>query len=208
MKEKPILFSTPMVQAILEGRKTQTRRVIKPQPIKVFKENGVDVLIDDGRTNAGKRPYAVGDILWVRETWAKYDAPYGLLCSKYQYKVDKYDLSIRTSIYGKKIKWKPSIFMPREAARLFLEVKCVRVERLRDISEKDAEAESAKPIGVKDLSNVFNYLDNNTGGDSSELSNSYKAGFYKIWEELNAKRGCSWDSNPWVWVIEFERKEK
>ncbi|MDR2516667.1 MAG: hypothetical protein LBC88_04715, partial [Spirochaetaceae bacterium] len=66
---KPVLFSAPMVQAILEDRKTQTRRVIKPQPIKVFKENGVDVLIDDGRTNAGKRPYAEGDILWVRETW-------------------------------------------------------------------------------------------------------------------------------------------
>jgi hypothetical protein len=158
---KPILFNTPMVQALLNTKpdvwpaepidasklfKWQTRRVIKPQPTKFAKRNGVDVIIDDG-INAGKRPYFVGDILYVRETWrcgavgkGNYKE-YAII----DYKAGERKIiaipSEKSAYYAGKALWMPSIHLPREAARLFLEVKNIRVERLRDISEEDAEAE-------------------------------------------------------------------
>ena len=172
---KPILFSTPMVQAILDGRKTQTRRVIK---------------IDDAPENwrkslAGSR-YKPSDILWVRETWAD-------VFGKYEYRADysESENTYRVKRYGTTIaKWRPAIFMPRAAARIFLRVTDVRVERLQDITEDDATAEGLR-IGI--------------GGAPCF---SCRDAFAELWDKLNAKRGYGWDTNPWVWVIEFERCEK
>jgi hypothetical protein len=122
MKRRPILFSTPMVQAILEGRKTQTRRVVKPQPANT---NDVLNLVNDDLQY--KSPFGqVGDVLWIRETWAK------TIDNDYVFKANNPYTHLR---------FKPSIHMPKEACRLFLQIKSVRVERLLDISEQDAKAE-------------------------------------------------------------------
>ncbi len=187
---KPILFSTPMVQAILDGKKTQTRRVIK---IDDAPENwnisiaGTSIVRTEPYDVKLPR-YATGDILWVRETFC--EVPYEhnhvpikggyITIPKYAYKAD----SERdyTGI------WKPSIHMPREAARIFLRVKTVRVERLQDITEEDAIAEGMSKTLVDGV--VFI---------------SAKGNFHVFWDSLNIKRGYGWDTNPWVWVYEFER---
>lgn len=173
MNFKPILFSTPMVQAILDGRKTQTRRVIKPQPLDV-------VTYADQRVwypEVIKCPYEVGDILWVRETFTNSEE-YPFIF----YKADADDVSI---------KWKPSIFMPKSACRLFLQVKSVRVERLQDITEEDAIAEGAKHGRFYGL---------------GQIGGSIREGFFELWETINRKGSVN--KNPWVWVIEFEKIEK
>lgn len=176
--EKPILFSTEMVRAILEGRKSQTRRVIKPQPDGEIKANipyefygtKTERIFTD--TKAYLAPCSVGDILWVRETWAKDDT--------YYYKADG-------SCGSRCGKWKPSIHMPKEAARIWLEVTDVRVERLQEITEEDARAEGALPTREE------------------RGYNCCRDEFITLWDSINSKRGYGWDTNPWVWVIEFER---
>lgn len=140
MKFRPILFSTEMVQAILAGRKTQTRRIIKPQPTQIGGLWRLD------KKQASNRPFnewhnhpfgihspygQVGDVLWVRETFYK-----SLIDDSYQYKADRN--------YSHGISWKPSLFMPKAAARIFLRITNIRVERLQDISEEDAKAEGIK----------------------------------------------------------------
>ena len=179
---KPIIFSTEMVRAILDGRKTQTRRVIKPQPESM----------KDGKLP--KCPYQPGDILWVRETWyyeehmheltaGDPDLPSGRYKHRYICKASDPDYPV-----GNK-GWRPSIHMPREAARLFLLVKAVRVERLQEITEEDVLAEGC--------------------GLASWTQDDWPktAGFAQLWDSLNAKRGYGWKNNDWVWVIEFERTE-
>ena len=184
---KPIIFSTPMVQAILDSRKTQTRRVIKPNII----EKGTNWFWNPNE-NVNLAPYKPGDILWVRETFC--EVPYEhnhvpikggyITIPKYAYKAD----SERdyTGI------WKPSIHMPREAARIFLRVTNVRVERLRDITETDVRKE-----GFSDHFDI-------------ETDTFYPCGYFfkHTWNNLNAKRGYGWDTSPWVWVIEFEKISK
>lgn len=178
MAEKPILFSTEMVRAILDGRKTMTRRVIKPQPI--------DPYFRGGSKNPCKEltcPYQPEDILWVRETWQKLDHSIALDVPEgvhaYVYKASENgELWERET---ENWKWRPSIYMPREAARIFLRVTGVRVERLQDISNEDVHKEGFAPWGDKYLR------------------------FADFWDHLNAKRGYGWDVNPWVWVVEFER---
>jgi hypothetical protein len=133
MKFIPILFSTPMVQAILDGKKTQTRRIVKPQPQDVTHyEDGTVVW----HPNVIKSPYEVGDVLWVRETFfcTKYyeHTPLFKDKGKYVYKATENFIGLH--------KWKPSLFMPKKACRLFLHVKNIRVELLQDISEQDAIA--------------------------------------------------------------------
>jgi len=197
---KPIIFSTAMVQAILAGRKTQTRRVIKTPPFEVQVHGHDRISVTKPRTFAGNycrfHPYApieAGDILWVRETWRKT----GFTISPYAYKADKNALNM---IYC----WKPSIHMPRAAARIFLRVKDVRVGKLQDISEEDAWREGCrgKPacIGISAC------------GTPREACSccrvSGKEEFQALWDSLNAKRGYGWDVNPWVWVIEFEGCEE
>lgn len=180
-RERPILFSGPMVRAILEGRKTMTRRVVKPDIV-----NGLDICRIDGPiayidwetgdsyAPSDVAPYQPGQTLWVRETWARVsdwadvDPAVGL-----------YDGYIYRADWGcdESPKWRLSIHMPRSAARLFLRVTNVRLERLQEISDEDAVKE-----GCADL-----------------------AGFRAVWDALNAKRGFGWGANPWVWVVEFER---
>lgn len=230
MAEKPVLFSTPMVQAILDGRKTQTRRVIKPKcnkdydrfsrmgifsNIKDFDPGWHGVDFDGGIfvNDPIEQPrYLPGDTLWVRETWMKTDC-FGLQ-NGYVYKADgaKNDILQYT---GQEIKWKPSIFMPREAARIFLRVTDVRVERVQEISEDDAIAEGVpcdwpmEPIycpacNGEGLTGAFH--PGTLGYMEIDCPHCEKAvaRYKNLWDSLNAKRGYGWDTNPWVWIYRFE----
>ena len=198
---KPIIFSTPMVQAILDGRKTQTRRVIKDKDI----TNNFDIDVDgsayayiDQATGDSYPPtaiakYQVGDILWVREAWGRDES------GEYVYRTN-YGTTEDDSFPPSMFKWKPSIHMPREAARIFLQVANVRVERLQEITEEDAIAEG---VGDPyDYQSPEYYDQPHMRG--LEINKSAFAG---LWDSLNEKRGYGWRTNPWVWVIEFEREE-
>lgn len=300
MKEIPILFSTPMVQAILDGRKTQTRRIVKPQPILGLsddfnepqrEENHAAITQADmlglswgtrtkefaGKTSGwkqgkqspeksemgnasgelerqesawdGKRggealefevygrreePHPLGDrkrvmqpetcsagigsvairniqhcpcapgmTLWVRETWkcVQYNSMDGNLGYKVEFKDGsqryfEFDDNERFHKFGKfafKSGWQSPYFMPREAARIFLRVTNVRVERLQEITAQDAKAEG-----------MFEpYIASETGYETE-----MRGQFRDLWDSLNAKRGYGWDINPFVWVVEFRRVEK
>lgn len=190
---KPILFNTKMVRAILDGKKTATRRVIKPQPINgVMTQAGFLKAIPEHVDWGGeivKPRYQAGDILYVRETFVKAD-------DGYHYRADATpDSEQLRKDYG--YKYRPSIHMPREAARIFLRITDVRVERLQDITEEQAIAEGVR-IGL--------------GG---EPFFSCKDAFVRLWDSTLPKNPnkfkCpenSWTTNPFVWVIEFERISK
>lgn len=190
---KPILFDTKMVRAILDGRKTQTRRVIKPQPTNPRWNNVGWLGWDDGHGYRMKPPCEPGDILWVRETWNHvytYDDSDKAIeeTGRYVYFADDpmpftYWVDTDTGEHKDRMPWRPSIHMPLEAARIFLRVTDVRVERLQDIDDDGVVAEGLE-IGAQ-----FDELWNRT------LSKSNRAMF-------------GWDANPWVWVIEFERCNK
>lgn len=188
---KPILFNTEMVRAILEGRKTETRRVIKPQPGMVRLVWGPheksrtfsfaccgESVIDGTPVNYDetiKAPYWTGDILWVRETWAK--DPFG----------DGYIYP--TEVPGAGQKWRPSIHMPREAARIFLRVTDIRAEKLQDIA--------LDPPGPENrvIHEGFMYL----------------CDFIATWNNIikpEAFTDYCWDANPWCWTIKFKRITK
>lgn len=233
-KMKPILFSTPMVQAILreENPKTNTRRVILPQPVLepwdgtpgMWKWKDCQWMDGGlGMPQSGVDDYAPcrpGDVLWVRETFARHGVADFALKGKvnpeknpefndgtimgfgnYIYKADEYEPYDNTYI----ITWKPSIFMPKEAARIFLHVTDVRAERLQDISTEDAIAEGFE--GVKcDHPNIR--LGICTDCYNHGWLEPPTADFAQTWEALNAKRGYGWDKNPWVWVYAFRRIEK
>jgi hypothetical protein len=206
MREKPIPFSTPMVKAILDGRKTMTRRAVKAPvlyrvvapPSLISQVGDVWEFLWNGQMVGGgfkiKPPYTVGDHLYVRETWQciKYDSMdgdlnYGVEFKDGTRKYFKFDDSERYHQFGKyvfKEGWRPSIFMPKEAARIWLEVTNVRVERLQEITYDDCLREG-----------MWDY-----GTDVDTL-----AAFQELWQKLNAKRGYGWDVNPWVFVIEFKR---
>lgn len=204
-KERPILFNTEMVRAIMEGRKTQTRRIIKPQPIDLedvswATSSNEPVYIGVGKEQANiqcnilqkviKSPKGtIGDLLWVRETFAR--LPFINQGVNYVYKANPQDLST---------KWKPSIHMPKHAARIWLKVTGVAVERLQDISEKDAQAEGIEEIHPAPfLIRWKNYCD-----ESADLLNEPVDSFRSLWQSINEKRGFGWDANPWVWVYTFE----
>ena len=187
-KAKPILFSTPMVQAIMDGRKTMTRRVCHiltlNYPKRAYPGETAEAYMKRWNTSP---KHQIGDVLWVRETWCQCATINGWLddVSLYGYKAD-YDRVVPW-------KWKPSIHMPREAARLFLRVTDVRVEKLQSITNEDGKRE-----GVCGLC-----YDAQTGDEDYDIT------FFKVlWDGLNAKRGYGWDTNPWVWVYTFERCEK
>jgi hypothetical protein len=192
VKEYPILFSSEMVRAILNGRKTQTRRVIKPQPFECMQRHpsdggapcGLLVWGDDYHVSdiilETMSPYGKpGDRLWVRETWASaWNKPY-------------YRATDELPRLAKS--WKPSIHMSKRFSRITLEIVSVRVERVQDISDDDAIAEGCNGRHSKDEEGI-----------KSELF-SPREEFSKLWDRINSARGYAWESNPWVWVIEFKR---
>ena len=214
MTESPILFSAEMVRAILAGRKTQTRRVMKVQPyadsIVTVKHYHPTVIDRHGDMQPGPEifgalwgngeyglrcPYgAPGDTLWVREAWrapSQYD---DLLPSRIPPGVDvQYIADARTPWISR---YRSSRFMPRWASRITLEVKSVRVERLQDISEADAEAEGLTKV-IAPNGHVTWQIPDLLGGQTPVRA------FRVLWNHIHGPG--AWDANPWVWVISFER---
>lgn len=180
---KPILFSTDMVRAILTGQKTQTRRAIKPRPTNPRWNNIGWLGWDDGHGYRMKSPCEDGDVLWVRETWN------GDWTAHYIYKAD--GGSAVAAGYEREPIWHPSVHMPKQAARIFLRVKDVRVDWLQAMDEEAAIAEG--------------FADSPAGTDSPLTR------FMEFWDKTIKRedlREFGWHADPWVWVIEFERCEK
>jgi hypothetical protein len=217
MKQKyhPILFSTPMVYAILNGNKAQTRRIMNPQPTaKTF--SGIIGGYDDiprmarfytlGKPNEPiiediKLKYNIGDILWVRETFQH------TKILNINPEDENYGYVYRASENGEEFEkntdhwtWKPNMFMPKEACRLFLEVVSVRVEQLNRISDDDCLAEGIK----KYEDELFGYLFHNYNkGDCLQSKfNSPQQSYKSLWENINGTG--SWEKNPYVWVYDFD----
>lgn len=209
---KPILFNTEMVQAILAGRKTVTRRIVKniPEGTHRIERDHEKWIACFGAYDAGicydyekpirPQPYEIGDILYVRETWHKYSKRVGKgeacrLETFYGYKA-----SVQNSEDAAE-KWKPSIHMPKEAARIFLRVTGVHVERLQDMPHDGAQKEGIyflEDCGFTWEKDPHIFL--RTPMSSMEL----------LWDLTYKKQNYAWrwEANPWVWVIEFERCEK
>jgi hypothetical protein len=178
-KFHPILYQTEMVKAILEGKKTKTRRSVKMPPDRIWGHSN-RFYGESGREY--KCPYGkVGDVLWVRETWQHVDIE-----NDYSGFVYKASGGLDWEMSNEDCKWKPSIFMPKSACRIFLEITDVKVERLQGISEADAIAEG---INLK-----------NTSGD---YEHTPVQEFEKLWQKINGPE--SWESNPFVWVISFKQ---
>lgn len=209
-KERPILFSTEMVQAILEGRKTMTRRIIKPQPdddglwndtkypraldSELKGWNGV--VGETGESKGFRCPFGdVGDLLWVRETWMRSPNRHIQGMDEYKYKASVSEQFIKEWPGY----WKPSIFMPKEACRIRLEVTGVRVERLQSITSDDAKGEGVKEWMKVEAFTRMKGLNYNIPRPFSE----YQFSFLELWCRINGIK--SWEDNPWVWVIEFKR---
>lgn len=207
---KPILFNTEMVQAISDGRKTVTRRVVKPQPPDVpsvkFREirNGNAVFEWDCSTNLCERKakYNVGDILWVRETWEYLN--YAGENNGYVYRASENGQLWENA--STDWTWHPSIHMPKEAARLFLRVTGVRVERLQDITSEQMLSEG---IDVKFPEPKPSYI--SLAYTEIKLKPAIKKDFSELWDKTIKPADLllyGWSANPWVWVIEFEWCEK
>lgn len=223
MKERPIIFSDKMVNAILEGRKTQTRRVVKvetgqprgvvPAYMEPYLFDGIQEEDDQGRqlwvgthpefpAEAGKwfscAHGAVGDRLWVREAFRANPSPFS----------DNVIFAYRaTSIKAEGVTWKPSIHMPRIASRLLLEITDVRVEQVQSIRDRDIRAE-----GIA-WDCVYAGRCNSSRCPTLQRNPNHigtRSDFHHLWNSINAKRNggaYAWDANPWVWVIEFKRIE-
>ena len=207
MKERPILFSGPMVRAILEGRKTQTRRIVKKSRKEFCDINGLGhaVFTDNNITYQElKCPYGQeGDRLWVRETWAT-DYPEKLKLEIWEggQNLDwimhrAHSDNVHENLG---IRWRPSIHMPRWASRITLEVTGVRVERLQDISEEDAIAEGIQPSELGEAASASLQLIKGEQWPAAVLQ------YAELWQSINGPG--SWEANPWVWVVEFKRVQK
>lgn len=213
-KERPIIFSSTMVRAILEERKFQTRRVIKPQPLPHANDVTLDRLSCGTARFAGRIGNAVpdqliycphgmiGDRLWVRETWSTV----GLFDDAKPSDLDPRGVgSIRYHADGKQSgKLRPSIFMPRWASRITLEIEDIRVERLNDISNEDAAAEGAHGavLSKARLMDEAARFERRVFQSSSPVV-TRRAEFAALWESINGKG--SWEANPYVWCISFRR---
>ena len=215
MSIKPVLFNTEMVRAILNGRKTCTRRLIKDADKILnspFKQSRPDIIDEHIISKLGRRPYCKGDILYVREAFAwqpcwdcgmdgeqegcEHEAERRLHDEKKEHGCYMYRAACEDNEYPSADTWHPSIHMPKEAARIWLKVTNVRVERLQEISAESALAEGADK-----------YIHTNGGLDENMTITS----FIGIWNSTIKKSDLDsygWDASPWVWVIEFERCEK
>lgn len=189
----PILFNTEMVRAILDGRKTVTRRIMKPQPL--FYTGRKYIFADDVCPKKWEccdniietYQYQPGDILYVRETWS----PVFVVPRRYLYKVGCEEAD------NLPIKWRPSIHMPKEAARIWLKVTDVRVEQLKDITVQGVQKEGLLPDGY-----ISQY---------AILTEDFFLKYKTLWDSTIKKSDLDrygWNANPWVWVIEFEQCEK
>ena len=210
MRERPILFSAPMVRAILDGRKTVTRRLMKPTPHKV--DGGVPFSDAPAWAHAEpgsavmRCPYGVrGDRLWVRETHAIVPRTAYAWSNGVEQVIrpdDDHDAAIFRAGWDRSssgFSWRPSIHMPRWASRITLEVTGVRVQRLCDISESDAISE-----GVRQLRDGSECLVGREGPGSLVTPwPTARDAFRDLWQSINGLG--SWGSNPWVWVVEFKR---
>lgn len=210
MKERPILFSGSMVRALLAGTKTQTRRICKPAMAHSLSHvvevpdpqergqvyNGTTFGDEEGGIQFASPYGGMRDRLWVREShwWFKDECdhetgyyPPALTADDVEYRADG-----ESTRHG----WRPSIHMPRWASRILLEITSVRVERLQDINQADAQAEGAPPShpSIDQISREFGYPD---------FPRSWYA---QLWEEINGPG--SWAQNPWVWVVEFQRVQQ
>lgn len=205
MKERPIIFSSPMVRSILDGRKTQTRRVVKlrggHEQELIGTRGKFDAAFSEDIDSGVNCPYGLpGDRLWVREKWTGTfhlenfhiayaadgserfaDAPPGYVLPKSALKPDN---------------WVTPLFMPRWSSRITLEITDVRVQRIQEISEQDSLSEGAEldsdgfPLGHPPLD------------DGYDTATEW---FSDLWDSINAKRGFGWESNPWVWAITFQK---
>lgn len=202
---KPILFSTAMVKAILDGRKTQTRRIVKPPFQQWLQESYGDNEWSKTALNFSK--IQVGDILWVRETWNTRDAEFVYKASPDLFKQTRWYKEIEKVFTQQSlempepencIKWKPSIHMPKDACRLFLRVTdVIRIERLQDISEQDALAEGIKRFSKAPIYGYQNYL------HQESFCITAKESFQTLWQKINGIN--SWNENPFVWVYSFNK---
>lgn len=210
MKERPILFSGPMVRAILEGRKTQTRRAVKGvegmEFWRCFDRQQGDrwAFRSEITSHEVACPYgAAGDRLWVRESWNVSGLGFGMKPSLASTIADagawRYAADDKS---GWQHGWRPSIHMPRGASRITLEVMGVRVERLQEISEADAVAEGIERDPMLQRTFAVYPLNEERPG----YVNCPLASYHSLWDSINGPG--SWDANPWVWVVEFRRVEK
>lgn len=201
--ERPVIFSGPMVRAVLDDLKTNTRRVMNPQPIlkgTAWEWRGLK-WTDADRCPAGTFesvlahcPYGKpGDKLWVRECFDCFAADFSDAQCGITYRADNHSEYVRCLEWPQKVsltpKWRPAIHMPRWASRILLEIEQVRVERVQEIGEEDALAE-----GVQ--------VENPQARGYYGPRNAFK----HLWDSINGKReGCAWKDNPWVWAISFKR---
>ncbi|VGG02344.1 morphogenetic protein [Klebsiella pneumoniae] len=221
MKERGMIFNGEMTRAILDGRKTQTRRIMKVQPSEDFTPMNMALETDykarwytpgvvdkDGYLQpASKKVFgvsnenegyscpfgAVGDRIWVRETWARYNIDQ-----------NSHDIAYRATTpadWPEEGRWRPSIHMPRWASRILLEITNVRVERLNAISEEDAEVEGIDMEALYDSQDCYDCIADHNMTGRPTVTGAFKY----LWESIYGEEG--WKSNPWVWVIEFKRIE-
>ncbi len=234
MRERPILFSSSMARAILDGKKTQTRRIIKPslgssilgntpgRP-KIDWQQAVDIrpfLNDGGRSPRWWTAHACryssppagiishflcpygnpGDRLWVRETWANRAVTvdtHGFTGAQIVYRADE---PKGAEVNGDPLRWHPSIHMRREDSRLTLEITGIRVERLNEISEDDAQAEGVEPVWM-----VAGEHPEPSGQWTEDHAANYGEAYARLWDKINGPG--AWEQNPWVWCISFRRVE-
>lgn len=201
MMERPILFSGPMVRAILDGSKTQTRRVVKGTALEWLDDFAPSFVASPGNALS---PYGfAGDHLWVRETWSTANGNGHRTVYRADLGTERWPRSVEVPGDDERI-WRPSIHMPRRASRLTLRVTDVRVERLQEITAEDAVAEGVPEVprcGCEACSRQSGFCP----ADASEQAMEFAA----LWDSINgAREGCSWAANPWVWCVSFERLEE
>ena len=212
---KPILFNTAMVQAILEGRKTVTRRAIKPQPAGALRPMGAGscwpgCFEAPGEERIYRPPYQPGDVLYVRETWAKIPvSPGGHFrpTGVYYYKAGPVKVPEK---YLER--WRPSIHMPRAAARIFLRVTAVKAARLQEVEKEDVLREGVEPkYYAGDCKCAWAFegcMEKPCANRDGYIDLCHWMPFSELWDKTvkPADRSAyGWEANPWVWVIEFER---